>query len=330
MGLVKKRYLIPLCVLLALGGAGYAYVISRSVAGPLSGISVGRDVANRRPIAVTIDNFAPDARPQAGLDRASLVFETLAEGGITRFMAVYLEQDANMIGPVRSTRLYFNSWAAGLGVIFGHDGGNVDALQQLPTFHSVYNEDANQVSGPFWRISTRVAPHNEYTSTTRLRSYAASHGASTTGSAVSLPHKGDAPPGNRPAHFTLNVQFSSPEYNVTWQYEPLRNDYLRFMGGSPHTDAVTGNQLSAKNVIVMFTTETSAYDPYTPGSIHLATEGTGKATVYEDGTAIQGTWSKQSVESPLQWLDSSGRPIKLNRGNTWVEVVPIGNTVTAS
>jgi hypothetical protein len=291
---------------------------------------VTRDVANRRPIAVMIDNFSPDARPQSGLDKASLVFEALAEGGITRFMAVYLEQDASKIGPVRSTRLYFDSWAGGLGVIFGHDGGNVDALQELPRLSGVYNVDANFTHGPYWRVSTRLAPHNEYTSTTGLRSYAASQGASTTGSMVTLPHKGDTPFSLRPPHFTLNIQFSYGDYNVTWQYDRSSNEYLRFMGGAPHVDAETGQQLRAKNVIVMYTTESSAYDPFTPGSIHLTTEGSNQAVVYEDGTATQGTWNKSTVQSPLQWLDIHGHPIKLNKGTTWVEVVPIGNQVTTS
>jgi Protein of unknown function (DUF3048) N-terminal domain/Protein of unknown function (DUF3048) C-terminal domain len=325
-----KRYLIPLFILAALGAAGYAYVQNKQATGPLTGQPVSQDVANRRPIAVTLDNFSPDARPQAGLDRASLVFETLAEGGITRFMAVYQEHDASMIGPVRSTRLYFNSWAAGLAVIFGHDGGNVDALQQLPQLGTIFNEDADRISGPFWRISSRAVPHNEYTSTNNLRSYAQSHGGATTGVAYSLPHKADAPPSSRPAHFTLNVQFSYSDYNVGWQYDPVTNTYLRFMGGSPHVDAATGKQLRAKNVVVMFTDESPASDPYTAGAIHLRTEGTGKAQVYEDGKVITGTWSKPSITDPLQWLDSSGKQIALNKGNTWAEVVPVGNQVTSS
>jgi hypothetical protein len=275
-----------------------------------------------------LDNLSPDARPQSGLDKASLVFETLAEGGITRFMAVYLENDAGTIGPVRSTRLYFNSWAAALGVIFGHDGGNVDALQQLPTLTTVYDVDADKVTGPYHRISTRAAPHNEYTSTQSLRLYAQDHGGAVTGSRMSLPHKSDAPLSQRPAHFTLNIQFSYGDYNVQWVYDRTANGYLRLMGGSPHVEATTGKQLSARNVVVMFTDETPASDPFTPGAIHLRTEGTGKATVYEDGTAIAATWSKADVDAPLQWLDGKGNPIPLNRGNTWVEVVPVGNQVT--
>jgi len=326
----RIRLLIPLFILAAVGGSVYAYIQNQRVAGPLTGLSVTRDVAGRRPIAVILDNFSPDARPQAGLAQASMVYETLAEGGITRCLAVYLEQDAPMIGPVRSTRLYFTSWAAGLGVIFGHDGGNVDALQQLPSLGNIYNIDSGRLAGPFYRITTRAAPHNEYTDTTALRSYAGAHGGATTGAPPSLPHKGDAPSGQRPSHFSLHIDFSYGDYNVEWRYDPAANDYRRFMGGAPHLDAASGKQLTAKNVIVMTTPETPASDPFTPGSIHLQTEGSGPATVYEDGQAIKGTWSKPTVESPLQWLDSSGAPIKLNRGNTWVEVVPAGNQITTS
>jgi Protein of unknown function (DUF3048) N-terminal domain/Protein of unknown function (DUF3048) C-terminal domain len=324
---MMRRILVIVIVLAILAGVGYAYVQSQHVPGPLTGQPVSRDVANRRPIAVILDNFSPDARPQAGLAQASLVFETLAEGGITRFMAVYLEHDAPMIGPVRSARLYFNSWAAGLGVIFGHDGGNVDAIHELSTLGTVYNIDADQVSGPFYRTSSRAAPHNEYTSTTSLRSYASSHGASITGPPASIPHKGDALPFQRPHSYVLHIDFSYGDYNVSWRYDPGSNDFARSMGASPHVDAATGKQLHAKNVVVMMAPESAGFDPFTPGAIKLATEGSGPAAVYVDGKAIQGTWSKPSVTSPLQWLDTTGKPIKLDDGPTWVEVVPTGNRV---
>ncbi len=109
--------------------------------GPLSGLPTRPALAARRPVAVVIDNYAPDARPQAGLNRASVVFETLAEGGITRFMAIYLEADAPIVGPVRSARIYFDSWADGLDVDYAHAGGNNDALAELPYMSSIINID---------------------------------------------------------------------------------------------------------------------------------------------------------------------------------------------
>lgn len=325
-----KKVLFPALVLAALAGSAYAYIASRHVVAPLTGEAAASGLANRRPIAVILDNYSPDARPQSGLDRADIVFETLAEGGITRFLAIYQHQDASVIGPVRSTRLYFNSWAAGLDVIFGHDGGNVDALQQLPHLTSIDNIDADRTFGPFDRVDTRVIPHNEYTSTTGLRSFAAAHGGSIIGTPPSLPFKADAPASQRPSHFTLSIDFSYGDYNVQWRYDPRTNDYLRSMGGVPHVDAITGKQLTAKNIVVMRTAESADHDPFTPGSIRLQTEGSGPVTVYRDGQTIAGTWNKSSVESSLQWSDPSGQPIKLDRGPTWVEVVPNGNQVSTS
>lgn len=325
-----RRLLIPLLIVVALGIAAFAYLQKRQVDGPLGGEPVSQTIADRRAVAVIFDNLSPDARPQSGLAAASLVFETLAEGGITRFMGVYLEHDAPKLGPVRSTRTYFNSWAAGLGVIFGHDGGNVDALEQLPTLSSVFDVDADRVHGPFYRTTDRAIPHNEYTSTTALRSYAGSHGGAVSGAPSAIPHKDDAPPGQRLGRFRLNIQFSYGAYNVQWQYDPATNQYARSLGGAPATDGATGRQLAAKNVIVMRTTETPASDPYTPRAISLATTGTGVATVYEDGQAIEGHWSKSSITGTLQWLDNAGHPIALNRGATWIEVVPTGNAVTTS
>lgn len=328
---MRPRSLLILIVLMvALAGGAFAYVKTRPARGPLTGLPVTRDRAGRRAIAVMFDNLSPDARPQSGLNAASLVFETLAEGGITRFMAVYDEWDAPTVGPVRSTRIYFNSWAAGLGVIFGHDGGNVDALRQLPALTGIADVDAGRAGGPYYRIGSRLAPHNEYTSTGRLRRYVAAAGGSTSGAPPSLPFKDDAPLGQRPASFTLNVQFSYGDYNVTWRYDRTTNQYLRFMGGAPHVEATTGKQLTARNVVVMMARETTDPDPFTPGSIAIQTVGTGPVTVYRDGQAVPGVWSKNSVAAPLRWLDPSGTPIPLNRGTTWIEVVPAGNAVTTS
>lgn len=324
-----RKVLLLVLVLAALGGAAYAYVKNHQSASPLTGENVGSGIGDRRPIAVTIDNYL-SARPQTGLQSASLVFETLAEGGITRFEAVFLDHDASMVGPVRSTRLYFNHWADGLHAIFGHDGGNVDALQELPSLAGVFNEDADRITGPFWRVSSRAAPYNEYTSTTGLRQYADQHGADMTGSGMSFPHKSDALPFQRPKTSYIHVQFSYADFNVAWQYDPAANDYLRFMGGAAHKDAVTGQQLTAKNVIVLFTDESPSYDPYTAGAIHMRTEGTGKAVVYDDGGSKSATWSKPGVGDGLRILDSNGKQIALNKGNTWIEVVPTGNAVSVT
>ncbi len=107
--------------------------LSQLVAGPLDGLPTPRGAALRRPLAIMVENYAPDARPQTGLLPASVVFETIAEFGVTRFMAVYQEHDAPLVGPVRSARVYYDHWAEGLRAIFVHAGGNSDAVAELWT-----------------------------------------------------------------------------------------------------------------------------------------------------------------------------------------------------
>jgi hypothetical protein len=296
--------------------------------GPLSGLPTRPTLASRRPIAVVVENYAPDARPQAGLNRASLVFETLAEGGITRFLAVYLEKDAPIVGPVRSARIYFDSWAAGLGAIFAHAGGNNDALAELPYIPSIDNIDGLGALGTaFWRASDRYAPHNFYTSTNQIRAVA------NTGPGPALPvllHKTPAPLGARAKGGWIDIPFSTPDYEVRYTFDPTCDCYLRFMGGAAHRDAYSQRQIAPANVVVLLAPVAPDPNSDTPGSISVGTIGVGQAFFFRDGTEMEGTWRKDSPTAALQLLDAQGRPVALNPGQTWIEVPADGTAVTWS
>ena len=295
--------------------------------GPLTGLPTRAALAQRRPIAVVIDNYAPDARPQAGLNRASLVFETVAEGGITRFMAVYLEKDAPVIGPVRSARIYFDAWAAGLQAIYAHAGGNNDALAEIPSISSIANVDGLGAGTAFWRSDDRLAPHNLYTDTRGLR---ASGNDGTNVQTPVLPHKAPAALQARPKHGWIHIEFSGPDYAVQYRYDPICNCYLRSMGGQPHRDAFSHRQIAPANVVVLFAGVVADPASDTPGSVSVQTSGEGQALYFRDGGLVQGTWQKASETGPLVLLDAQSRPVALDPGQTWFEVVPIGNPVTWS
>jgi hypothetical protein len=306
-------------------------------AGPLSGLPTRPSWANRRPVAVVLDNYAPDARPQTGLNRASLVFETLAEGGITRLMAVYLERDAPIIGPVRSARIYFDAWAAGLKAVYAHAGGNSDALYQLGTGHlgGLANTDdlslpvaPNADDTPYWRSADRVAPHNLYTSTAALRAYNAQAGQPVYRSfGISLPHRVPDPYFHRSAVAWIDVGFSSYDYNVSWTYDRITNTYLRGMGGIPDRDAISQRRVAPSNVVVLFTRETPDADPFAPDGVNMHTQGTGRALYFRDGHLVIGSWRKRSILAPLELRDPHGKPQQFNPGQTWIEVVPDGAPV---
>jgi hypothetical protein len=309
------------------------------VPGPLTGQRVSWTVAHRRPMAIIVENYDPDSRPQTGLNYASLVFETVAEDGITRFMAVYLENQAPQVGPVRSARVYYDAWANGMHDILVHAGGNDDALAELFVLHNIVDlnevafEDANYVAHvPFFmRSPDRVAPHNLYTIPAEVLRYLQSQHKQITGNFPdALPHKNPDAPFHRPNGGVLDLNFSGPGYEVRYQYDHATNRYLRFMGGTPHVDAVTGHQLAPSNVVVL--AASIAPDPNAgvanPGAVYVQDTGVNKAYYFQDGKEYLGTWKKTRGSSPLQLLDSHGHPFQLVPGQTWIEVLPSTGSMT--
>lgn len=353
--------LIGLCGILlsACGGTAATTPVSASIGartlpdikppafipGPFDGQSTPRNLALRRPLAVILENYSPDSRPQAGLAAASIVVETLAEGGVTRFMAIYGEHDATKVGPVRSTRVYFDHWAAGLHAILAHVGGNDDAQRQLWLLPKVFNIDENRweislfnTGTPlFWRSADRVAPHNMYTSTFKLRQYAAGKQQNWAYNNAYLLHKQPAALKARGHATVLSIAFANPlaptpvsDYGVKYVYNRAANTYLRYMGGTPHVDANTHQPLRPANVIVMQTGPATA-DPYagiTPESILIPTIGSGTAWYFRDGGLTRGTWHQQNPNAPLTFLDRRGRVVAFNPGQTWIEVVPSNTRAT--
>lgn len=313
--------------------------------GPLDGASTPRKQALRRPLAVIVENFAPSSRPQTGLGAASTVIETLAEGGVTRFMAIYLEHAAPKVGPIRSTRMYFDTWAAAFHAILAHVGGNDDALAALWHLPKIYNIDENRweislynTGTPlFWRGTQRAAPHNMYASTKKLRAYATKHHEDWAYTNAYLLHKHQAPLKRRGHSGSIYISFRNPlyladdpAYDVQYNYDRKSNTYARIMGGAPHIDAATGKQLTPSNVIVMKTGAATA-DPAagpTPQSILIPVLGSGKAIYFRDGKVEYGRWHQANINAPLRFTDNHGHQVAFNPGQSWIEVVPAGSPVS--
>jgi hypothetical protein len=303
------------------------------VGGPLDGLPTSRAVALRRPIAVMVDNFVPDALPQPGLKNASIVFEAPVEGGVTRLLAIYLEHGAAAIGPIRSTRPYFVAWAAGYRALLVHAGGSPAAQHMLFRLPQVANVEATVPGRGFYRSAQSISPHNLLGSTAAVRSLARRNKWNRSVSYPWLPHKSAAAQGLRGGQQSIDIDFSYPgttspsAYAVTYSYDPQSNTYLRSMGGNPFDDRDTGSQLAVSNVVVLFTSMNPIpHDKL--GRLDVAAVGSGQSTYFRDGQAIEGRWSKRSALAPLRLLDDRGRPIALNPGLTWIEVVAPGSVRT--
>lgn len=286
----------------------------------LNGLEITDPVlASRRPLAVVVENH-PDARPQSGLSQADLVYETVAEGGITRFLAIYQTRQAENIGPIRSARTYFADIANELGAVFAHVGGNSDVLADLKAnqWPRLLNLDQFFNDQLFHRISQRPMPHNVYSSVEKLYSFTKTDEAQEQKSYPEWLYT-DAFAGS-PGADKVVVKFSEPAYEASYVYSSSKAAYERYLAGRPHLDAEGNSPIYTKNIIVQ-SVRTWSVKTDTPLSIAMDLSSGGPAYVFAQGRVVVGAWKKAS-DGRTRYYDSAGKEIGLLRGVTWVELVP--------
>lgn len=281
-----------------------------------------RGAAPQRPLAIIVENH-PEARPQWGLSRAARVYESLTEGPITRYLALFGPQDVDRVGPVRSIRTQFLNYVMETGAALAHVGGNEDALDLIPELH-VTNLDEFRFPGAYRRIPRPgiAYEHTMFTSTAALRDVADEHGWGEWAAVAHPAWKDDAPLSQRPAAQAVTINFSDPLYRVRWLYRRDTNDYVRELAGRPDVDAGTGTVLRAATVSIMVV-------PRVEGRTHIHEDtwtyddvGSGPAWVVEDGVVTPATWHKPSRGARLFFTDRGGAEIAMDRGPQWIEIVP--------
>lgn len=314
-----------------------------------------------RPLGVMIENHQ-EAKPQSGLSSADVIYEAVAEGGITRFLAVYYCQDTEIIGPVRSARTYYLDWISEYGdfPLYAHVGGAncnrqtgsgcangapADALGQINQYGwGLYNDLSGfSLSFPtFWRDTERLpnvaTEHTMYSTPTKLWEAAEKRGLTDKDEKgrkwneefVSWFFKEDAPEGSRPDSFSVEFPFweGYDAYRVKWEYDKASNSYKRLNGGEAHVDKNNAAQLTAKNIVLAFMTERSANDDY-ENNAHLlyGTKGEGKVIILQDGQKIEGRWRKKDRTDRTKFYDVQGQEVKFNPGQIWIEILPLGTEV---
>ncbi len=349
---------IPVATTGANGTLAFDNALPKTEACPINGVLYSKQQEQwwqqHRPLGVMIENHV-DARPQSGLSGADTIYEAVAEGGITRFLAIFYCQDAGQVGPVRSARTYFVDFVSEYAdyPLYAHVGGAnqpgpADALGQIDSYGwTDYNNlDQFSIGFPtFWRDYDRLpgvaTEHTMYSSIDKLLDYAKTSrgltnvdkkGKSWDTNFVPYAFTEDAVLSARPASQTIHLEFwqsAGSDYFVDWTYNPKTNLYMRANGGKPHMDKDTGKQLSAKNVVILEMVEDNADDGYVAND-HLLFEdkGTGKAVVFKDGKRINGTWEKDTRTSRTIVKDSTGKEISFDRGLIWFEILPTEGVLT--
>lgn len=326
---------------------------------PLSGQKLTKEEkdiwSKRRPLAVMIENHQ-DSRPQSGLSRADVVYEAVAEGGIARFMAIFycgVSASDVQIGPVRSARTYFLDFASEYGdfPLYVHVGGantpgKANALGQIGDYGWLRKgNDLNQFSlgfPVFWRDYERLdhpvaTEHTMYSMTDKLFEVAEKRkltnvdeaGVSWDKNFVKWQFKEGAEVGERGSQSpSFSFWSGYADYDVKWEYDQTRNEYRRINGGVAQKDRDDEAEIWGKTIVVAFMKESRANDGY-ENNLHLlyGTKGQGKALVFQDGKAIEGTWNKKDRKERMIFKDGNGKEIKLNRGQIWIEILLTGANV---
>lgn len=303
----------------------------RTQESPLNGLLFTKaemeEMKGRRPVAVMTNNHV-QARPQSGLSSADIVYEALAESGITRYMAIYWSEGPQKVGPIRSARQYYLEWLSPFDPLYVYDGCALTDDARTNACGNIYTYGLKNIATiGAWRVNdgTRFAPHNEYSSVVNTWEYAAGRGWDEFPDVASLKFKKDAKTEDRGEKTRVKATFRTDLsqggiYDSEWVYDSTSNTYLHRIGGQADLDLETGRQVNAKTVIVERVPMQSAGDPF--GRIIVTTIGQGDAHILQDGKIIKGTWKKDSRTARTRYFDSSGKEIEINRGRIWIMAVP--------
>ena len=294
---------------------------------PLTGLSApNATVIKRRVISVKIEN-SPSARPQTGLNSADVVYESLAEGGITRFHAIFHSKDPKVIGPVRSARISDTYIVPQYNSLLFFSGASGFVTRALEKAHvPMLSEDAG-VTRPYMRVSFRSAPHNLYLKGPLARPEGIRRGYPATQTLRSFAFD------RRAVDATVVVTSIDIPFSVanrsTWTYDRVHKVYLRQNNRVRHVDAATGQQVRARNVVVMWAKMRSTGVPDKLGNptYDIALDGTGRASVFHDGQQFNGTWTAAKNSPPVFRADD-GTLIRLALGNSWFEVIPTNANIS--
>jgi len=276
------------------------------------------EAVSRRPMSVKIEN-SDTARPQIGLNSADVIYETVVEGGITRFNCIFHSKIPKVVGPVRSARLS-DQWIVpqydGLLYFSGRSGsvGAVLAKHKLPVL------EHGRVPSAYHRVGNRSAPHNLMLDTKKGFSAAEKKGLRVLSEAKPLEFDRRSDP-STPTVESVDIPFSTSN-RVKWVYDEDSGLFLRSNDGRVHRDQATGKQVTANNVVVMWAKYSEAtHDMVGSVTWDIDMGGEGKVSVFKNGNRYNGTW-KADRKTPPTFTDEDGKPIKLHVGRTWFQVVP--------
>jgi hypothetical protein len=290
---------------------------------PRSGLPVeDMSTVRRRVLAVRVGND-PEARPQEGLGSAEIVYEEVMDGySTTRFTALFLAPEVERIRPVRSARLQ-PSHCPAYNATLVHSGASDEIRWRISQATDFLDLDEYFNPAPYGLLSGYDWRGRQYTSTAALREYLESKGLETDTLIEGYLFDARMPRGVSATEIAIPYPRTSA---VQWRYSAAAGRYLRTVAGEPHCDGLTGEQLAADNVIILYAEHRATdivEDVRGATAIDIVLTGEGKARVIRDGVVLQATWRQAAPGELIRYYDASGDEIALRPGHTWIELVPL-------
>ena len=290
---------------------------------PLTGLPAPDEASRlRRPLSVKIEN-TPEARPQMGISRADVVYETLTEGGITRFNCIFQSTIPAEVGPVRSARNSDISIVPQYDALFFYSGANSVVNSQIRAANLANMASANI----YYRVNYRPAPHNLYLHLSEAYTAATGRGLSVTVEKAHELQFLDEAPSVTPDSRTITVPFSR-SFTARWEWNDANQVYYRYMG-SQTIDVDGDRAIAAKNVVVLWASYIPLPNVLQGQTFALDMNGSGRASLFIAGKRFDGTWISDGTNPP-HFVDAQGNAIKLAPGQTWFQVLNTDQDITVS
>ena len=266
-----------------------------------------------RPLAIMIGNSLEEVIYQTGLDKADVVYEISVEYPFTRLLAIFINNDSTIVGPIRSSRYYFSRVAAEWYPIFAHIGG-----QSLKD-ERIINLDQMRYSSPYWRDKKIGGWINLFSNTKNLREKSKKLGFSNK-----INFKNDLinlstlnVSGGKISKITIKY---NQKYSIYYEYEPNSNTYLRYVNSKPHQDSKSSKHIATSNIIIQYV-PIKKIPGDKEGRLEVNIIGEGIAKIFYGGHYFITKWVKKSKNQPTLYYDSQSNLLNLNQGKIWIQIV---------
>ncbi len=297
---------------------------------PLTGLQVANPaVLDRRPMLIKISNAPVLVRPQAGISAADIVFEHYAEGGLTRFSAIFYSQAPNRVGSIRSARLIDTDLIPMFGSLLAFSGAStgVETLLNNADYANRLFKGVLFGQPYFWRDETIEVPHNMFMNPNALWEKATEEGINQRPKLQGLSFAQAAPPDSLAAITSIDIRYRATR--VLWKYDAAIGLYRRSADGQGHFDANTMEQITSANVVVIFADHyftdivESEFQGNKSYSIAVNLMGEGDAVLFRDGQRYDGHWVRDDLNTIIGLRTLKGDILPLKPGQTWFQIVQL-------